>query len=65
MEVSRQTVWILSGLLARMLMMAVLLTSVRLILDNRLIHEDDLGHRDEHGNYKLQSHTYLLSQSDI
>ncbi|KAM0844160.1 hypothetical protein ACQ4PT_057251 [Festuca glaucescens] len=65
MEVSRRTMWISSGLLARLLMMAVLLMSVRFILDNRLIYEDDVDYSGNLGVFKLQSHTYVVASAIV
>ncbi|XBJ07313.1 hypothetical protein VPH35_012860 [Triticum aestivum] len=57
MAVSRQTGWIAAGLLARLLMVAVLLMSVRFVLSN-YIHWDHTQ-----GIYKLQSYTYVFLSS--
>ncbi|KAM0892824.1 hypothetical protein ACQ4PT_025509 [Festuca glaucescens] len=70
MELSRRTVWISSGLLARLLMIAVLLMSVRFILDNRVVfRNDDYGeygyYRSDPGVYKLQSHKYVVASAIV
>ncbi|XP_045087106.1 CASP-like protein 4D1 [Aegilops tauschii subsp. strangulata] len=59
MAVSRQTGWIAAGLLARLLMVAVLLMSVRFVLSN-YIHWDHTQ-----GIYKLQSYTYVVASAVV
>ncbi|KAF6982173.1 hypothetical protein CFC21_000596 [Triticum aestivum] len=59
MAVSRRTGWIAAGLLARLLMMAVLLMSVRFVLAN-YIHWDHTQ-----GVYKLQSYTYVVASAVV
>ncbi|KAM3406503.1 hypothetical protein ACQJBY_000543 [Aegilops geniculata] len=59
MAVSRRTGWIAAGLLARLLMMAVLLMSVRFVLSN-YIHWDHTQ-----GIYKLQSYTYVVASAVV
>ncbi|XBJ22294.1 hypothetical protein VPH35_000712 [Triticum aestivum] len=59
MAVSRRTGWIAAGLLARLLMVAVLLMSVRFVLSN-YIHWDHTQ-----GIYKLQSYTYVVASAVV
>ncbi|XP_020164173.1 CASP-like protein 4D1 [Aegilops tauschii subsp. strangulata] len=59
MAVSRWTGFIAAGLLARLLMVAVLLMSVRFVLANYI-------HRDHtQGIYKLQSYTYVVASAVV
>ncbi|KAF6987710.1 hypothetical protein CFC21_005330 [Triticum aestivum] len=59
MAVSRRTGWIAAGLVARLLMVAVLLMSVRFVLAN-YIHWDYTQ-----GTYKLQSYTYVVASAVV
>jgi hypothetical protein len=54
MAMSRWTAWVAAGLLARLLMIAVLLMSVRFVLANHT--EVELINI---GYYKLQSYSYV------
>ncbi|KAM3400127.1 hypothetical protein ACQJBY_005176 [Aegilops geniculata] len=59
MAVSRRTGWIAAALLARLLMVAVLLMSVRFVLSN-YVHWDHTQ-----GIYKLQSYTYVVASAVV
>nr|XP_051211557.1 CASP-like protein 4D1 [Lolium perenne] len=60
MAMSRWTAWVAAGLLARLLMIAVLLMSVRFVLANHT--EVELINIDY---YKLQSYSYVVASAII